>query len=63
MAMTAEEAERFHNRGRDIVTELAQAMDDFRAYARVFEIRGGALGMGEEYGLITEEIGLFGIVS
>lgn len=51
--------EQFHNRGRDIVTQLAKAMDDFRAYARVFEIRGGALGMDAldpegKYGVPTE---------
>ncbi len=51
----------FHNRGRDIVTALAKAMDDFRAYARVFEVRGGAVGMDAldpegAYGVPTEGI-------
>lgn len=54
MSFTPEEAERFHNRGRDIVTKLAEAIDEFHSYARVFEIRGGALGMGEAYGADTE---------
>lgn len=49
----------FHNRGRDIVTKLAQAVDDYRAYARVFEVRGGAAQMDVDdpeglYGLPTE---------
>lgn len=56
MTIPAEDAARFHNRGRDIVTEFAKAMDDFRSYARVFEIRGGKLEMGEEWGAPTEEI-------
>jgi hypothetical protein len=46
--------EQFHNRGRDIVTEFAKAMDDFNSYARVFEVRGGAVGLGEEFGEPTE---------
>lgn len=45
MAMTEQEAERFYNRGRDILTTLAQATDEFRSYARSFESRGGAAGM------------------
>lgn len=61
--MAFENAEQFHNRGRDIVTNLAKAMDDFRAYARVFEIRGGALEINAQsneddaaLGANTEEI-------
>lgn len=63
MAFTPAGAGQFHNRGRDIVTNLAAAMDDFRAYARVFEIRGGALAMNDasneddpQLGTNTEEI-------
>lgn len=63
MAFTPNGADQFHNRGRDIVTKLAAAMDDFRAYARVFEIRGGALAMNDasveddpQLGANTEEI-------
>ncbi len=55
MAMTTEDAQQFHNRGRDIITKLADAADDFRAYARVFEVRGGAAGM-PELGIETEGI-------
>lgn len=47
MAMTAEESNQFHNRGRDIITEIAKAVDDADSYSRVFEIRGGAGGMAE----------------
>lgn len=45
MAYTEEGASQFHNRGRDIITALAAAVDDFRAYARVFEIRGGRIAI------------------
>jgi len=47
MAMTAEEANRFYNLGRDIMTKLAQAADDADSYSRKFEVEGGALGMAE----------------
>lgn len=56
MAILAEDAQRFHNRGRDIVTNIAKAMDEFNAYARVFEVRGGRLELGDEWGLPTEAL-------
>lgn len=59
MAFTQQEASNFYQRGREIVTQMADAADDIRAYARVFEIRGGRLGMGDEFGLPTEEIVVF----
>lgn len=63
MAFTPEEAEQFYNHGRDIVTILASAIDDFEAWSRVFEIRGGKLAIDEasaqddpQLGSNTEEI-------
>lgn len=56
MAISPEDAARFYNRGRDIVTKLADAMDEFRGYARTFEVDGGAVGYGEEHGEIIEEV-------
>ena len=54
MAFEPEEAVRFHGQGRDIITRLAMAMDDFRAYSRTFEARGGKIAMGDPYGTPTE---------
>lgn len=59
MAFTQQDASNFYHRGREIVTQLADGGDEIRAYARVFEIRGGRLEMGDEFGLPTEEIVVF----
>lgn len=56
MAISADDAARFMNRGRDIVTTLAKTMDELNAYARVFEIRGGQGAMGDEFGNPTLEM-------
>lgn len=52
--MPPEQAEQFHNRGRDIITAFAKMVDDFMAYSNTFEARGGAAEMGEPYGIPTE---------
>lgn len=59
MAFTNQEASNFYHRGREIVTQAANAVDDIKALSRVFEIRGGKLAMGDEWGTPTEEIVVF----
>ena len=54
--MTLEEAEFLYNRGTAIVTMMAQMSTDFEEFASIFESRGGALGMGDEFGPDTEVI-------
>jgi hypothetical protein len=39
-----------------IVTVLADPVDDFRGYARAFKVDGGAVGYGENYGEVIEEV-------
>lgn len=52
--MAFENPEQFHNRGRDIITDFAKMVDEFKAYAATFEARGGAAALGQEYGQKTE---------
>jgi hypothetical protein len=47
MALTAEQAEEFYEKGRDIMTVLAQAADRADVYIRKFEVQGGAAAMPE----------------
>jgi hypothetical protein len=52
--MTVAEAEFMHNRGTAIVTMFAQVATSFEEFAGIFESRGGAAGMGPEFGSDTE---------
>jgi hypothetical protein len=52
--MTPDEANRLHQQGREIITQLANISTRFEEYKGIFESRGGAIGMGEEYGPNTE---------
>lgn len=62
MAFTVDNVQQFHNRGRDIVTKLAQAQDDFVAYARCFEINGGAAAINDvESGLGDSTVQMIGL--
>lgn len=54
--MTVEEAQRFHQRGCEILTNMAIMDVQFEDYAGIFESRGGADGMGPEFGTDTEVI-------
>lgn len=55
MAMSPEEQARFFNRGRDLMTGLAQVVEQLDAYAETFEARGGAAELGD-YGNDTTAI-------
>lgn len=54
--MPEQEALWFYNRGKEIVTLLAQAVAQLQQYSGTFEARGGSLAMGDKYGPPTEEI-------
>lgn len=47
MALTAEQATEFYEKGRDIMTVLAQTADRADSYVRKFEVNGGAAAMPE----------------
>jgi hypothetical protein len=52
--MTVDEAQRFYMQGRNLITLMAQLETSFEEYAGIFESRGGAAGLGPEYGQDTE---------